>query len=79
MFKGPDADANLHVFSFGCPEIDHMLTCRDLLLTNSDDRDLYAWTKLNLAQREWEGVQIARMPISRSSRKSWMKTVRHAT
>jgi GrpB-like predicted nucleotidyltransferase (UPF0157 family) len=23
MFKGPDADANLHVFSFGCPEIDH--------------------------------------------------------
>ena len=29
MFKGPDTDINLHVFSDGCPEIDRMLLFRD--------------------------------------------------
>ena len=42
MFKGPDTDINLHVFSSGCPEI---------------DRDLYARTKLALAEKEWKYVQ----------------------
>jgi GrpB-like predicted nucleotidyltransferase (UPF0157 family) len=34
-----------------------MLTFRDWVLTNSDDRDLSARTKLNLAQQEWKDVQ----------------------
>jgi GrpB-like predicted nucleotidyltransferase (UPF0157 family) len=29
IFKGPDTDINLHVFSCGCPEIDRMPLFRD--------------------------------------------------
>ena len=31
MFKGPDTDLNLHVFSLGCPEFDRLVTFRDHL------------------------------------------------
>jgi GrpB-like predicted nucleotidyltransferase (UPF0157 family) len=54
MFKGPDTEIHLHVFSSGCPEIDRMLIFRDWLRTNAADRDLYARTKLALAQKEWK-------------------------
>jgi GrpB-like predicted nucleotidyltransferase (UPF0157 family) len=57
MFKGPDTDINLHTFSVGCPEIDRMLMFRDWLHVNPTDRQLYARTKLALAQREWTFVQ----------------------
>jgi len=57
MFKGPDTDINLHVFSDGCPEIDRMLMFRDWLRSNAADRDLYAHTKLALAKQEWKYVQ----------------------
>jgi len=57
LFKGPDTDIKLHVFSFGCPEIDRMLLFRDWLRNNAADRDLYARTKLALAQQEWERTQ----------------------
>lgn len=57
MFKGPDTDMNLHVFSLGCPEVDRMLVFRDWLRNNAADRDLYARTKLALAQNEWKYVQ----------------------
>jgi GrpB-like predicted nucleotidyltransferase (UPF0157 family) len=57
MFKGPDTDINLHVFSSGCPEIGRMLIFRDRLRSNAADRDLYARTKLALAQEEWKYVQ----------------------
>ncbi len=78
MFKGPDTDINLHVFSSGCPEIDRILMFRDWLRSNAADRDLYARTKLALAQKEWKYVQnyadaktaiieeiIARVPVDR--------------
>ncbi len=57
VFKGPDTDINLHVFSQGCPEIDRMLLFRDWLRGNAADRDLYERTKRALAQREWKYVQ----------------------
>jgi GrpB-like predicted nucleotidyltransferase (UPF0157 family) len=57
MFKGPDTDINLHVFSAGCPEIDRMLLFRDRLRAHSADRDRYARTKLALAQQDWPSVQ----------------------
>lgn len=57
MFKGPDTDVNLHVFSPGCPEVDRMLLFRDWLRNNPVDRDLYARTKRELAQKEWKYVQ----------------------
>jgi GrpB-like predicted nucleotidyltransferase (UPF0157 family) len=57
MFKRPGANINLHVFSAGCSEIDRMLLFRDWLRGNAADRDLYARTKRDLAQKEWEHVQ----------------------
>jgi len=57
MFKGPDAEVNLHVFSSDCPEIDRMLMFRNWLRSNAADRDLYARTKLTLAQESWKYVQ----------------------
>jgi GrpB-like predicted nucleotidyltransferase (UPF0157 family) len=57
MFKGPDTDINLHVFSSGCLEIDRMVMFRDRLRGDSAERDLHARTKVALAQREWKHVQ----------------------
>jgi GrpB-like predicted nucleotidyltransferase (UPF0157 family) len=54
MFKGPDSDMNLHVFSAGCPEIERMLMFRDWLRDHAADRDLYARAKLALAQKDWK-------------------------
>jgi GrpB-like predicted nucleotidyltransferase (UPF0157 family) len=57
MFNRQSVEVNLHVFSSGCPEIDRMLIFRDWLRNNASDRDLYARTKLALAQNEWKYVQ----------------------
>jgi GrpB-like predicted nucleotidyltransferase (UPF0157 family) len=57
LFKGPDTNVNLHVFSSGCLEIDRMLTFRDWLRSHEADRELYERTKRSLAQREWNNVQ----------------------
>ncbi len=57
MFKGPDTDINLHVFSSACPEIERMLMFRDRLRSHAADRELYARTKLDLARKEWKDVQ----------------------
>jgi len=56
MFKGPEDDVNLHVFSEACPEIDRVLVFRDWLRHNAADRDLYAQTKLALARKQWDSV-----------------------
>jgi GrpB-like predicted nucleotidyltransferase (UPF0157 family) len=57
LFKGPDTNINLHVYSFGCPEIDTMLMFRDWLRTNDADRELYERTKRDLAKQTWKYVQ----------------------
>jgi GrpB-like predicted nucleotidyltransferase (UPF0157 family) len=57
MFKGPDTDVNLHVFSAGCPEIDRHLVFRDWLRSHDADRELYARAKRELAQRNWKYTQ----------------------
>jgi len=57
MFKGPENDVNLHVFSLGSPEIERMLAFRDWLRTNEDDRELYARSKRALAAQEWKYTQ----------------------
>lgn len=57
VFKGPDTDVNLHVFSPGCPEIDRMLLFRDWLRSNVSDRRLYERTKRELALRDWKYTQ----------------------
>jgi len=57
VFKGPDTNVNLHVFSVGCPEIDRMLRFRDRLREDEADRELYERTKRWLAAKEWKYVQ----------------------
>jgi GrpB-like predicted nucleotidyltransferase (UPF0157 family) len=57
VFKGPDTDVNLHVFSPGCPEIERMLLFRDWLRGNASDRQLYERTKRELARQNWKYTQ----------------------
>lgn len=57
VFKGPDINLNLHVFSSGAAEIDRMLRFRDRLRADHADRELYASTKRELAGRTWRHVQ----------------------
>jgi GrpB-like predicted nucleotidyltransferase (UPF0157 family) len=53
LFKGPDTDINLHVFSAGHPEIARLIAFRDWLRGNEEERRLYERTKRELAARTW--------------------------
>lgn len=57
LFKGPDTNVNLHVFSVGCEESDRMLLLRDRLRASEADRELYTRAKRDLAARDWKYVQ----------------------
>src|ERR1700722_1951439 len=57
LAKGPDTSINLHVYSFGCPEMDKMLMFRDWLRSNDADREIYERTKRDLAKQTWKYVQ----------------------
>lgn len=57
VFKGPDTDVNLHVFSVGCAEITRMLGFRDHLRANESDRLLYESRKQELAKQTWKYTQ----------------------
>ena len=57
LFKGPDTDVNVPVFSAGCPEVERMLRFRDWLRADAPDRELYARVKRELASRDWTYVQ----------------------
>jgi GrpB-like predicted nucleotidyltransferase (UPF0157 family) len=57
LFKGPDTDINLHLFSAASPETDRMVRFRDRLRADPADRELYLGTKRELAGRDWTYVQ----------------------
>lgn len=57
MFKGPDTDVNLHVYTSGCPEIDRVLLFRNWLRSHPADRQLYERTKRDLARIDWKYMQ----------------------
>jgi GrpB-like predicted nucleotidyltransferase (UPF0157 family) len=57
LFKGPDTDVNLHVFSAPCEELDRMLLFRDRLRANAADRERYGTAKRELAARRWKYMQ----------------------
>jgi GrpB-like predicted nucleotidyltransferase (UPF0157 family) len=57
VFKGPDANVNLHVFTAGSAEVERMLRFRDWLRSNPADLELYLRTKRELAARDWKYVQ----------------------
>lgn len=57
MFRSPEKDVHVHVFSPGSPEIDRCLMLRDHLCSDAEDRELYARTKRALARRDWPSTQ----------------------
>jgi GrpB-like predicted nucleotidyltransferase (UPF0157 family) len=57
VFKGPNANINLHVFSAGCTETSRMVLFRDWLRSNDADRDLYTRSKRALAAQNWKYMQ----------------------
>ncbi len=57
MFRGPDTEINLHVYTVGCPEIDRVLLFRNWLRGNASDRQLYERTKRELACKDWKYMQ----------------------
>lgn len=57
MLKFLDPDANLHVFSAGCEEIERMLLFRDWLREHADERLHYEQKKQELATRTWQYTQ----------------------
>lgn len=57
LLKGFEPDANVHVFSPGCVEIERMIGFRDWLRTHDDDRIRYETVKRELAARTWKFTQ----------------------
>ena len=56
MFRTPERDAHVHIYSAGCPEIERCLTFRDRLRRNLDDRSRYEKTKRLLATHDWSDM-----------------------
>lgn len=57
LFKGPDTDVNVHVFTVASTEVERMLLFRDWLRVVDEDRARYAAAKRELARRRWQHVQ----------------------
>lgn len=57
VLKWLDPEANLHVYTLGCSEIERVLAFRDWLRANDADRALYEATKRRLAAQVWTHVQ----------------------
>jgi GrpB-like predicted nucleotidyltransferase (UPF0157 family) len=53
MFRTPEKDVHIHIHSVGCEEIERVLTFRDRLRRNIDDRSRYEQAKRELAAKEW--------------------------
>jgi GrpB-like predicted nucleotidyltransferase (UPF0157 family) len=53
MFRTPERDVHVHVYSVGCPEIQRNLAFRDRLRRNPGDLRRYERTKRELAARSW--------------------------
>jgi len=53
MFRTPERDVHVHIYSDGCPEIQRTLAFRDRLRLSIDDRRRYEQTKRELAAQEW--------------------------
>jgi GrpB-like predicted nucleotidyltransferase (UPF0157 family) len=53
MFRTPELDVHVHVFSPGCVEVTRQLAFRDRLRRNAEDRLLYESVKRKLAKEDW--------------------------
>jgi GrpB-like predicted nucleotidyltransferase (UPF0157 family) len=53
MFRTPQLDVHVHIFSPGCVEVTRQLAFRDRLKRNIEDRLLYESVKRKLANEDW--------------------------
>jgi GrpB-like predicted nucleotidyltransferase (UPF0157 family) len=53
MFRTPQCDVHVHIYSAGCPEVERNLTFRDRLRRNVDERIRYEKKKRELAAQAW--------------------------
>ena len=58
MFRTPQRDVHVHVYSAGSPEIRRYLVFRDWLRESDTDRIAYERVKRQLAAREWEDMNF---------------------
>lgn len=56
LFRTPDKDVHVHIYSDGCPEITRNLTFRDRLRRNANDRTRYEQTERQLATQDWSDM-----------------------
>ena len=56
MFRTPERDVHLHVWSDGDPEVLRHLRFRDRLRASASDRAAYEQLKRELARREWSDM-----------------------
>ena len=56
MFRTPEKDVHVHIYSAGCPEIQRVVSFRDRLRRSTDDRRRYELTKRELAAEEWSDM-----------------------
>lgn len=81
MFRTMAKDVHVHVYSPDSPEIERYLLLRNRLRNHDEERELYARTKRELANKSWPSMQhyseaktgviesiIARAAAARSSR-----------
>jgi GrpB-like predicted nucleotidyltransferase (UPF0157 family) len=57
MFRTPEKDVHVHVYSSDSPEINRYLLLRERLREDEGDRELYSRTKRDLASRDWPSMQ----------------------
>jgi GrpB-like predicted nucleotidyltransferase (UPF0157 family) len=56
MFRTPEKDVHVHIYSADCREIERCLTFRNRLCRNLDDRNRYERTKRELATNAWSDM-----------------------
>src|SRR4051794_3066234 len=56
MFRTPEFDVHVHIFSRGSVELARHLAFRDRLRVNEEDRRLYESVKRKLAQQDWSDM-----------------------
>ena len=56
MFRTPELDVHIHIFSEGCPEILRQISFRNRLRNVAVDRLLYESVKRELVTRDWEDM-----------------------
>lgn len=56
MLRTPELDVHVHLWPEDAPEVEATLAFRDRLRADSNDRELYATTKRELARQDWPSM-----------------------